>query len=150
MTMDYPEYERTQELAHAGDHVPACMQAIFEDAGSDPTLASLQRRIYKDTNAGISISFQLDDGTYVWVGDRSAGDVDLVPRVQRIGFSSIVEGSDATVPLRWLNLLDERFDTAEKAVSEFNRLVDATDEWACELWREERNQAFDPRPGTSR
>ena len=135
--MDYPAYERSQELAHAGDHVPEYLQAIFDDAGSGHTLSDLQRRIYKDTGAGISVSFQLDDGTYVWVGDKNAGDTSLVPRVWQIGFSSIVEGSDSEVPLRWLNLLDEQFDTTEKAVSDFNRLVDETNEWACQLWQEE-------------
>ena len=145
--MDYPEYERMQELASAGNYIFACMRAIFEDAGSShhPNLACLQNCVYSDTEAGITISFQLDDGTYVWVGDKNAGDASLVPRVRQIGFSSIVEGSDAEVPLRWLNLLDEQFDTTEKAVSDFNRLVDETNEWACQLWQEEHDE--DPEPG---
>jgi hypothetical protein len=135
--MDYPEYERQQELACVGDHIPEYMQAIFDDAASGPTLAHLQHRIYKDTDAGISISFQLDDGTYVWVGDTQGGDPALVSRVHRIGFSSIVEGSDAEVGLQWLDLLDERWETTELVVAEFNRLVDETNDEACRLWDEE-------------
>lgn len=134
---DYPEYERQQELACAGGHVPACMQAIFDDAGSDPTLSSLQRRVYKDTDAGISISFQLDDGSCIWPGASNADDPALVSRVRCIGFSSIVEGSDAEAPLRWLNLLDETLDAPEKAVIVFNHLVEETDTFARELWEQE-------------
>ena len=134
---DYPEYERQQELACTGDHVPAYMQAIFDDTGSDPTLGSLQHRIYKDTDAGISIGFELDDGTCIWSGSSGADDPAMVPRVRSIGFSSIVEGSDAEVPLRWLNLLDETLDTPEKAVILFNHLIEETDTFACELWEQE-------------
>jgi hypothetical protein len=140
MIMDYPEYERSQELAHAGDHVPEYMQAIFDDAGSGHTLSDLQRRIYKDTDAGISVGFQLDDGSYVWNGDSQARDASLVRRVHRIGFGSIVEGSEAEVPSQWLDLLGEQFDTADKAVAEFNRLVEDTNDQACVLWHEEHDQ----------
>ena len=137
--MDYSEYEFSQELAHAGDHVPAYMQAIFDSVCSDPTLSNLQRRVYEDTDAGISISFQLDDGSCVWVGDARASEASLVSRVARIGFSSIVEGSDSVVPLEWLDLLDEKLDTAEKAVAEFNLLVEDTNDYACQLWHEEHD-----------
>jgi hypothetical protein len=136
--MDYPDYERQQELAHAGDHVVEYMQAIFDEwQPADNTLSSLNRRVYKDTDAGISVGYQLDDGTYVWNGDRRLEDPKLVNRVQAIGFSSIVEGSDAEVGLTWLNLLDENLDSAEKAVEAFQHRVDETNDAACELWEQE-------------
>jgi hypothetical protein len=135
--VDYPEYERQQELACVRDHIPEYMQAIFDDAASGSTLAHLQHRIYKDTDAGISISFQLDDGTFLWTGDKRLLDNSLVNRVSQIGFSSIVEGSDAEVGLRWLDLLDEQWETPELVVAEFNRLVDETNDEACRLWDEE-------------
>jgi len=136
--IDYPEYERQQELAHQGDHVLEYMKAVFNDwQPAHDTLASLDRRVYKDTDAGIEVSFQLDDGTCIWSGDKRGDDSSLVPRVHRIGFSSIVEGSDAAVPLRWLDLLDESLDSPDKAVAEFNRLADEVNDEACELWVEE-------------
>ena len=135
---DYPEYERQQELAHQGDHVLEYMKAVLDDwQPAHETLASLARRVYKDTDAGIAVSFQLDDGTCIWSGDKRGDDSSLVPRVHRIGFSSIVEGSDTVVPLRWLDLLDESLDSPDKAVAEFNRLADEVNDEACELWDEE-------------
>lgn len=136
--MNYPEYERQQELACQGDHIPTYMAAIFAEAGwYTNTLSSLQHRIYKDTDAGISISFQLDDGTYIWPGALGANTAELIPRVRAIGFSSIVEDSDREVPLQWLYLLREDLDTPEKAVAEFNRLVQETNDEACAIWNEE-------------
>lgn len=143
--MDYPEYERQQELALQGDHIPDYMVAIFDEVCAfDYTLSDLQRRVYKDTDAGISLSFELDDGTYVWSGAMTASDATLVPRVRRIGFSSIVEDSDREVSLQWLDLLDPDLDTLEKAVAEFNRLVQETDDEACRIWDEERTDSEDP------
>lgn len=136
--MDYPEYERQQELASVGDHILDYMGAIFNEWGpNNPTLASLQRRVYKDTDAGISVSFELDDGTQIRSGDLGGTDPSLVHRVRRISFSSIVEGSDRHVELQWLDLLDDQWDTPMKAVAEFNRLVDDTNDKACRIWDEE-------------
>jgi hypothetical protein len=136
--MDYPEYEHQQELASQGDHIPVYMAAIFADACCcKSTLSSLQRRIYKDTDAGISISFRLDDGTYIWPDTILAADEKLVSRVRAIGFSSIVEGSEREVSLQWLDLLSEDLDTPEKAVAEFNQLVQETNDEACTIWSEE-------------
>lgn len=136
--MDYPDYERQQELAQAGDHVAEFMQAIFDEwQPNGNTLSSLNYRVYKDTEAGISVGYQLDDGSYVWNGDKRLEDPKLVNRVQAIGFSSIVEGSDAEVGLTWLNLLDEDLDSPEKAVEAFQHRVDETNDAACELWGQE-------------
>lgn len=121
------------ELSHLGDHIPEFMQAIFDDAGSNSTLSSLQNRIYRDTDSGVAVSFELDDGTRIYPGDGKAANPFLISRVKAIGLSAIVEGSDSEVPLRWVNLLDEDLKSAEMAVSEFNRLVDFTDEDACSL-----------------
>lgn len=137
--MDYPQYERDQELACVGDHVPEYMQAIFDEWGPNyDTLASLSRRLYKDTDAGITISYQFDDGSFSWSrSDIDLADPRLVRNVRRIGFSSIIEDSDAEVPLQWLDLLDERWDTPAKAVAEFNRLAQDTNDEACRIWDDE-------------
>lgn len=137
---DYPEYERQQELASQGDHVAKCMSAILDAVGpASRSLASLQARVYKDTGPGITISFQLGDGSYVWAGDLRARDEALVTRVRRIGFSSIVEGTDREVELRWLDLLDESFKSPADCVYEFERLVELTDQEALTIWHEEHN-----------
>jgi hypothetical protein len=135
---DYPEYERQQETAAQGEHVRACMDAIIEDAGANfRILASLQRRAYKDTEAGISLSFQLDDGTYIYVGTIGGNNASLVDRVRRIGFSSIVEGTDREVAPTWLDLVSDEIDSPEKAVAEYNRMQQETNDEACEIWEQE-------------
>lgn len=145
--MDYPAYERSQELAAQGGHVLSCMEAIFDDAQpAHDTLASLQRRVYKDTDAGISVSFELDDGTCIWSGSPSARDCTLVGRVRRIGFSSIVEGSHRVVGLTWLDLLDDKIENPEVAVAEFNRLVQETNDEACAIWDKEHADDDDRSP----
>lgn len=144
--MNESDYEQQQEDAAAGQHVAACMAAIFDEwQPAHSTLASLQRRVYKDTDAGISLFFALDDGTFVWVGSPMAEDPTLVSRVKKIGFSSIVEGSEAEVPVSWLNLLDDSVDRPSTAVSEFERLAAETSNTACELWAE-ANKPFEPTP----
>jgi hypothetical protein len=140
--MDYPEYERNQELACAGNHVAEYMAAIFDEYPTNKkTLAALNHRVYKDTDAGISLGYQLDDGTCIWNGDARLEDPTLISRVHRIGFSSIVEGSDAEVPLTWLDLLDENLDSPQKAVEAFQHQVDETNDFACELWRQENEDS---------
>jgi hypothetical protein len=147
--MNYPEYERSQELAAQGDHALSCLRAIFDDVQpAHDTLTSLQRRVYKDTDAGISVSFELDDGTRIWSGNPSADDPSLVGRVRRIGFSSIVEGSDHVVDLTWLDLLDDKIENPVVAVAEFNRLAEETNDAACAIWELEHgdDDGTDDRP----
>jgi len=132
------DYERQQETAAQGEHIRACMDAIIEDAGANfRNLESLQRRAYKDTEAGISLSFQLDDGTFIYSGTIGGNDASLVDRVRRIGFSSIIEGSDREVEGSWLDLLSDEIDSPEKAVTEYNRMQQETDDEACAIWEEE-------------
>lgn len=132
------DYERQQETAAQGEHVRACMDAIIEDTGANlRNLASLQRRAYKDTEAGISLSFQLDDGTFITAGTIRGNDASLVNRVRLIRFSSIVEGSDREVEGSWLDLLSDEIDSPEKAVAEYNRMQQETNDEACEIWEEE-------------
>jgi hypothetical protein len=132
------DYERQQETAAQGEHVRACMDAIIEETGANfRSLSSLQKRAYDDTEAGISLSFQLDNNTFIWVGTIGGCDASLVDRVRRIGFSSIVEGSDREVALTWLDLLSDEIDSPEKAVAEYNRMQQETNDEACRIWEEE-------------
>lgn len=141
---DYPAYERMQEYAALGDHVTNCMNSIIAGfASGDRTLASLQRFASKYTDAGITISFQLDDGTYVWPGDKQAFDPTLVDRVRKIGFSSIVEGSDAEVPLRWLDLLDDAIESSDEAFEYYELYTQETNDEACRIWDEEHSEDED-------
>ena len=113
--------------------VNECMAAIMADNDAK-TLADIQRSSYKYTSAGIAVHFGLSDGTFLWNGDQGARDESSVKKVVKIGFSSIIEGSDAEVPTQWLDL--SQMPTTEKAVEEFNRLESYVNEWACELYDE--------------
>ncbi|MBM3493291.1 MAG: hypothetical protein FJX72_03055 [Armatimonadetes bacterium] len=130
------------EDAAVGQHIAACVRAIFRDWDAT-TCAEFQREGFKYTEAGVSISFLLDDGTPLYCGDERARDPAMVARVLDIGVSSIVEGSDAEVPLEWLNLPqrchpdgDDGIETPEAAVAAFNKLVKEINDAACELWHE--------------
>lgn len=125
------EWERAQELQAIGEHVTACMAEIMAEHDAE-TLYDLQRSAYRYTEAGISISFRLDDGTCVWPGDDFARDGGLADRVSEIGFSSVIEGSDAEIPLRWMRLVD--IENAKMAASEYDRLSEETDRLACDVW----------------
>lgn len=125
---------------NTGTRVHKYMSSIFDAVGpANKSLASLQARVYKDAGPGIAVSFQLDNGDYVWAGDLRALDETLVTRVCRIGFSSIIEGSDQEVELRWLNLLDESLESPEDAVKEFERLVELTCQEVQDVWIAEHN-----------
>jgi len=134
---DFSDYERQQETAAQGEHIRACMEAIIEYTGADCTLASLQRRAYEDTDAGISLSFQLVDGTFIYSGAIEAKDASLVNCVRRIGFSSIAEGTDREVDAIWLDLLSDKIDSPEKAVAEYGQMQLETNDKACAIWKEE-------------
>ena len=102
--MNEVEYELQEEARAQGQFIADVAKAIF-DAFEADTMASLQRRLYKDTSAGIAISFDLHDGSKVWVDDARAHEIkDPWNWVRMIGVSSIVEGSDALVPLTWFDL----------------------------------------------
>lgn len=140
MPMSEMEYFRMEKNAAIGQVIGACAKAIFE-AHDCSTMAELQRNMYKYTDAGIAISFELHDGTFVYSGDERARDIkDPWNWIRQIGVSSIVEGSDAEVPLTWIDLLryadedNEKYegdlaDVAKIAVKEFNELCDNVDEF---------------------
>lgn len=128
--MNEVEYERQEEIKAMGNHCAKCMQWIMH-AQEAETLSELQRLAYKYTDAGISVAFQFWDGTVMWAGDPEDGPPD---EVIRIGFSSIVEGPDGEVPLRWMDLSE--MESPEAAEEEYDRLVQATNDLACALWDE--------------
>lgn len=127
-----------QKTTFIDNRIADFMDAIIREwAPNRPTLASLGRRLYKDTDAGITISYQFDDGSYSWSAPHlDLNNPGLVSRVRCIGFSSIVEGTDQEVPLQWLDLLDDQWVTAADAVTEFNRLAAETNDEACRAWNE--------------
>jgi hypothetical protein len=133
-----PTY-RAQEHEAIGEVIAANAKAIFANYEAE-TMASLQRALYDCSDAGIAISFELHDGSFVWVGDRRARDIpDPESWVRRIGVSSIVEGSDVEVELQWLDLGDPKYadEGGEKlAVADFNTLCHAVNDEACRLWDE--------------
>ena len=95
------------------------------------TLADLSRTLYKYTDAGVSLAARLDDGTCLWNGSEAQRSLVLLSRVRALGVSSIVEGSDAEVPVRWLEL--EGHTDPGKA---FDAIVEEVDAEACRLWDE--------------
>jgi hypothetical protein len=158
------DWQASEEANAMGEIVSACAKAIF-DAFDAETMEQLQRNIYKYTDCGPSVSFELygaDEeydafeahigGTeprpspFVYVGDKRAETI-AQPwlAIRQIGVSSIVENSDAEVPVQWLDLEqltnDDRFkgdipDLCKAAVQAFGRIVDEVNTEACALWSE--------------
>lgn len=97
------------------------------------TLADLQRNAYKYTEAGVAVSFRLDDDSYIWPGDEAAEYPPMVSQVAAVGVSCIIERSDAEVPAQWLTLAGV---TQEEAVEGYDLLVSCVQDRADELWDE--------------
>jgi hypothetical protein len=112
-------------------------------------MGELQRGFYKYTDAGIAIAFQLHDGTLIYSGNPKAYEIkEPWNHIRRIGASSIVEGSDAEVPLEFIDLFrycDGRHyegditDLAAIAVKDFDAQCDFVNAEACALWDEYHN-----------
>ena len=81
----------------------ANLAAILSENGAGATLADLSRSLYKYTDAGISLAAKQWDGTPIWNGTPGMRTVALGD-VSHLGLSSIVEGSDAEVPVSWIDL----------------------------------------------
>ncbi len=109
------------------------LQAILSDNDAR-TLADLSRTLYKYTDAGVSLAARLDNGAFLWNGSDGQRSGVLLARVVALGISSIVEGSDAEVPLSWLEL-DTCTDAAD-AIARFDKIVEQVDDEACRLWDE--------------
>lgn len=109
------------------------LQAILSESDAK-TLADLSRTLYKYTDAGVSLAARLDNGACLWNGNEAQRSLHLLPRVRALGISSIVEGSDAEVPLVWLEL-DTCADAAD-AIARFDKIVEEVDDEACRLWDE--------------
>mgnify|MGYP003339749754 FL=1 len=105
--MNEIEYYEMQENVATGQAIALCVKAILSEESAQ-TLAQLQRSAYKYTDAGVSVGFLLDDGSYLWNGDSRAADPAMIDRVVDICVSSIVEGSDAEVPPVWIDILGNR------------------------------------------
>lgn len=138
--MDEIDYFDECEAIAMGEHIFECVRAILADQDAD-TLWQAQRNAYKYTDAGICISFELYDGDHIWSGDERASDKKWISAVRKIGFSSIVEGSDAEVPLQWLDFesIDEETDepiTPADACKAYWKLAQETNDEACALWEE--------------
>jgi hypothetical protein len=157
-------YHNAEESAAVGQIIAACAKAIFE-AHDAETMAQLQRTIYKYTDCGPAISFELhkidpepdafeahlgncepQQSQFVYVGDERASTIaEPWLAICKIGVSSIVEGSDAEIPVQWLDLEqfadDERYEgdlpeLCANAVAAFNRIVEYVNDEACALWDE--------------
>lgn len=164
------DYHNQQESAAIGEIISSCAKAIF-DAWDAETMYQLQRHAFKYTDAGVSVSFELygydeDDSLeahiggceprpspYVYCGDKRAETI-TQPwlSIRKIGVSSIVEGSDAEVPVQWLDLeayADEDRsegdlpDLCAAAVSDFNKIVHEVNDEACALWHEANDEDDD-------
>jgi hypothetical protein len=129
--MNEVEYERMQEQIAEGEHANACLDAILSDNGSDMTLPSLYRSVYKYTECGPWLSVRTWDDRTFHCGDLHKVDKDEV-RYLRVG--SIVEGSDAEVRADWIDLVE--CESPEAAVALFNRTVEWVNDEACALWEE--------------
>jgi hypothetical protein len=145
-------YHDQQEAQAIGEIMAACAKAIF-DSQSAETMEQLQRHIYKYNACGPAVSFELHEGAceprkspFVYVGDPRAETItEPWLAICKIGISSIVEGSDAEVPLQWLDLEqfanDEKFEgdldeLCDAAVTAFGKIVEEVNDEACALWEE--------------
>lgn len=149
-------YHEQQESEALGQAIATCAKAIFEAHGAE-TMAQLQRNLYKYIECGPAISFALHDcgafvsgdepphynPQFIYKGDKRAETIaEPWNAIRAIGVSSIVEGSDAEIPLQWLDL--ERFvqneeiegELGDAAVSAFSRIVEDVNDEACALWHE--------------
>jgi hypothetical protein len=129
--MNEVEYERMQEDAAMGQFIFENLRAILSDNGAGDTVADLARSTYKYTDAGVSLAVRLHDGSVRYCDNLHGIDNG---NVRALGVSSIVEGSDAEVPMRWLDLMAP--ESAEDAVTLFNALVEDVNAEACALWDE--------------
>lgn len=167
MPMSEMEYFDMQEEQAIGEVIAACAKAIFE-AHEASTMAELQRTIYKYVACGPAVSFELHEGAggyeedsteaylgdgyptpkspYVYVGDERAQKItEPWKSIRAIGVSSIVEGTDAEVPLEWIDLAkycdEDKYegdlaDIAKIAVKDFDALVDEVDKEARSIWND--------------
>lgn len=161
------EYDRMQEEQAIAGIISRCAKAIFDAHGAE-TMEQLQRNLYKYIDCGPAISFELNEAACEYAHDCLEAEIGLEPiRVNRfvyvgdprartivypwlsickIGVSSIVEGSDAEVPVQWLDL--EQFadpdgpyegdlpELGKAAVDAFSKIVNEVNQEACALWNE--------------
>jgi len=139
--MTYEQHERDREEAAMGEAIARNFLAIMARHSFGDTMSSLQRAMYKDTDAGISISFQLHDGSFVYSGDARAREItDPQNWVRKIGASSIVEGSDREVELDWIDLADPKYleeGGDELCADDFGTMCQEVNNAACAIWDEE-------------
>lgn len=128
--MNEREYHNTQEDAATGEMIAENLKAILGDYGRE-NVQQLGRALYKYTDAGVSLSVRLHDGTWRWCGNLAGIDNG---NVRSLGVSSIVEGSDAEVPLEEFDLLRE--EEPEVVLAAFRNLVQDVNNTACDLWHE--------------
>ncbi len=137
--MNEKDYYEMQESAAIGQAIGLCVRAILSD-NSAQTLGQLQRSAYKYTDAGVSVGFQLHDGSYLWNGDPRAHDPAMIDHVADICVSSIVEGSDAEIAPVWVGIMGivngASEDVAAEAVYRYSKIVADVDADACALWVE--------------
>lgn len=164
MPMSEMEYFNMEEQQAIGQIIAACAKAILEAHDAD-TMGALQRTIYKYTDCGAAVSFELhhsDDepdsfeapigltepakpSPYVYCGDDRAYEIkDPWNHIRKIGVSSIVEGVDQEVELEWIDLEqyadDDKYegdleDLAKIAVKDFDALVERVEKAADEIWK---------------
>ena len=108
----------------------AALASILRENGGGDTLADLSRSLYKYTEAGISLAAKRWNGHCIWNGTAPMRDAATIDDVSHLGLSSIVEGSDAEVPVQWVDLTDP------EAPAKFWKLADEVDSEACALWDE--------------
>ena len=81
-------------------------------------MADAQRGAFKK---GVRLAWKLDDGSVIYSGDERESRPQTADHVVDVGV-----GSDAEVPLRWLDLprrCHYELETAEDAVAEYWRIV---------------------------
>jgi hypothetical protein len=98
LTIVLPPELRRPKPAAVPRNVPAIrsLRELCDYFGAD-TPAGLNRRIYKDTACGASLSLLLSDDTWLHNGDQRLRSLDVETPITGFTIQTIVEGSDATV-----------------------------------------------------
>ena len=100
LTIRLPEsvlpQRRKRQIIPTGELAIRSLRQLCAYFGAD-TPRSLNRRVYKDTECGASISLQLQDGSWLHNGQAGWDTLDIKARIQGFTLQTIVEGSDAEV-----------------------------------------------------
>lgn len=137
--MNEVEYYNMCEDAAIGEEIARLLRVVMADNDAR-TLGQMQRSAYKYTDAGVHVYFRLHDGGFMYSDDERRHDPAMVGSVRSIMCTSIVEGSDYTVPAQELDLLSYANDDLEaeeqeaRLIADYDAMLASVSADACEAF----------------